>query len=103
VQGPELREDDIYLFQFPSPFPHFTPPGMEGEAPSPLTEPATTAKPEAGLKPDPKVQENIPEIKVDGIIGELVVYRSGAVKMKLGDGILMDVNHCLISHFEHLS
>lgn len=34
--------------------------------------------------------------KVDGIIGQLEVYRSGAVKMRLGNDILLDVR--LFSH-----
>jgi len=31
------------------------------------------------------------EPKVDGVIGQLEVHRSGAVKMRLGNGIVMDV------------
>jgi DNA-directed RNA polymerase III subunit RPC4 len=36
-----------------------------------------------------------PEPKVDGIIGNLEVHRSGAVKMCLGNSILMDVSTIL--------
>lgn len=44
------------------------------------TTPAPTPAPE---KPE--------DAKVDGIIGRLEIYRSGAVKMQLTNGILMDV------------
>jgi len=32
-----------------------------------------------------------PKPKVDGVIGQLEVHQSGAVKMRLGNGIVMDV------------
>lgn len=35
---------------------------------------------------------------VEGSIGELLVYQSGAIKMRLGDGILMDVS-LIVSFF----
>lgn len=36
-----------------------------------------------------KVEKEEP--KIDGIIGQLEIYESGAVKMRLGNGIVMDV------------
>jgi DNA-directed RNA polymerase III subunit RPC4 len=40
---------------------------------------------------DEQKDKDAPEIKVDGIIGQLELYRSGAVKMRLGNDILYDV------------
>lgn len=45
------------------------------------TMPGTQAGPEAS-KESPKV---------DGVIGHIEVYRSGAVKMRLGNGIVLNV------------
>jgi DNA-directed RNA polymerase III subunit RPC4 len=45
---------------------------------------------------------NESEIKVDGIIGQLEVHQSGAVKMRLGNGIVMDVCKTLIGADSHL-
>jgi len=39
----------------------------------------------------PQAEQTKESPAVDGIIGELEVYRSGAVKMRLGNGIVMDV------------
>jgi DNA-directed RNA polymerase III subunit RPC4 len=36
-------------------------------------------------------QSDEPEPKVDGIIGQLEIHQSGAVKMRLGNGIVLDV------------
>lgn len=40
---------------------------------------------------DPTAEETL-EAPVDGIIGQLELYRSGAIKMRLANGILLDVN-----------
>lgn len=51
--------------------------------------PSTPAVPPQGAakKPEPE-----PDEKVEGIIGQLEVYESGAVKMRLSNGIAMDVS-----------
>lgn len=54
------------------------PPGPSGEPPH-----ASTA---------PEVEKTKEPPRVDGLIGQLEVYRSGAVKMRLGNGIIMDVS-----------
>lgn len=41
-------------------------------------------------------QSNEPEPKVDGIIGQLEIHKSGAVKMHLGNGIVLDVRPRLL-------
>jgi len=49
-----------------------------------------TATPTA--KPDDSAADKIPDPPVDGIIGQLEVYHSGAIKMRLANGILLDVS-----------
>jgi len=44
------------------------------------------------MKPDDPTAERIPDSPVDGIIGQLELYRSGAIKMRLNNGILLDVS-----------
>ncbi|KAG5641980.1 hypothetical protein DXG03_003833 [Asterophora parasitica] len=97
-QNPELREERLYFFQFPSPFPSFV---SQGDSSAPdedvsMAEPATkkvafagNVKVEVGASGTAAEAEIQP--KVDGVIGKLEVYRSGAVKMRLAKGIVLDV------------
>lgn len=108
-QDPTLHEDRLYFFQFPAPFPKFT---NRSTDPSPVGSVEPTAGPsqaEAATKkvtfaPDTKPSltpgssrpsttppEPVQEEPVDGVIGQLEVYRSGAVKIRLTNGILLDV------------
>ena len=48
---------------------------------TPTQSTSATPAPSEPLKPEP----------IDGVIGQLEVYRSGAVKMRLANGILLDV------------
>ena len=43
-------------------------------------------------KPEDPTTEKVPDPLVDGIIGQLELYRSGAVKMRLANGILLEVS-----------
>jgi hypothetical protein len=104
-----MREERLYFFQFPSPFPTFAAPAaaIPDSVPEVVAESSTKKvsfaddvkagslpgsargsmappEPPAAVKPD----ENP---LIDGIIGTLEVYRSGAVKMRLHNGILLDV------------
>lgn len=102
VQDPALREERLYFFQFPAPFPAFVSPNSPGSG-TPvdaniLSELATKkvdfakeAKSESGATKKIEVQEVEETPKVDGIIGQLETYRSGTVKMRLANGILFDV------------
>ncbi|KAJ7432648.1 hypothetical protein B0H11DRAFT_2209380, partial [Mycena galericulata] len=103
-EDPAMREERLYFFQFPTPFPEFLPPAPPvpetvaevvdpnikrvsfADDVKPGSEPGSSrgsmAPPEA-----PKPEENP---VIDGIIGSLEVYRSGAVKMRLKNGILLD-------------
>jgi DNA-directed RNA polymerase III subunit RPC4 len=35
---------------------------------------------------------------LDGVIGQLEIYKSGTVKMRLGHGIVLDVSLCECMH-----
>ncbi|KAJ6621308.1 RNA polymerase III RPC4-domain-containing protein [Mycena sp. CBHHK59/15] len=103
-EDPSLHEERLYFFQFPGPFPTFL--LQESAAPPETPDPsvkrvsfADDVKPGSAASsargsaappetPVPAKQENS---VVDGIIGDLEVYRSGAVKMRLQNGILLDV------------
>jgi DNA-directed RNA polymerase III subunit RPC4 len=119
-QGPDTRQERLYFFQFPAPFPAFFPvhqtePRHSAEldqmaVDTPVGTPirrvsfAADVKPPAPL-PSPTLYSQTPsanapgtgavtkedESKVDGVIGQLQVYRSGAVKMLLSNGIVLDV------------
>jgi len=64
------------------------------------------AQPESSTAstPVPEIQQKSvddPEFKVDGVIGQLEVHQSGAVKMRLNNGIVMDVRTSLILSDSH--
>ncbi|KAF9778434.1 RNA polymerase III RPC4-domain-containing protein [Thelephora terrestris] len=108
----DSHQDKIYFFQFPPTFPSFTSPSsMVTEPPVPIVDEGkgkavdvpkkvTFAIPEGQgsgavtptTKPDEPTAEKIPGPPIDGIIGQLELYRSGAVKMRLANGILLDVS-----------
>ncbi|KAF9447710.1 hypothetical protein P691DRAFT_801896 [Macrolepiota fuliginosa MF-IS2] len=104
-----LREDRLYFFQFPAPFPKFTkrsldpsPIGSVEPSVEPQAEPSTkkvsfAPDTKSSLTPDLSRPSTAPpepakEEPVDGVIGQLEVYKSGAVKIRLVNGILLDVN-----------
>lgn len=43
-------------------------------------------------RPDDPTAEKLLDPPVDGAIGQLELYRSGAIKMRLTNGILLDVS-----------
>ncbi|KAG5722158.1 DNA-directed RNA polymerase III subunit rpc4 [Termitomyces sp. T112] len=101
-QDSDLREERLYLFQFPSPFPTFVSPDINLPAPAEnvvMAEGTPTkkvafadnVKSEAGTPDAPSAETETTQSKVDGVIGRLEVYRSGAVKMRLANGIVLDV------------
>jgi RNA polymerase III RPC4 len=51
--------------------------------------------PPIGIDPSNELDSQHP--KSDGIIGQLEIYRSGVVKMRLANGILLDVCHIRIT------
>lgn len=105
-----MTTSGLYFFQFPDPFPRFIDPSVptiptpaiETIAASPIAAPSgSTKKVSFGVTGSSKQakghSEPTAELKihsqprVDGVIGQLEVYRSGAVKMRLANGILLDV------------
>jgi len=95
-QDAEMREERLYFFQFPSPFPTFVPSNTPPPTISGVTASETTKNQGSNLTPDPgsskpPAAEGGNQRKVDGVIGKLEVYRSGAVKMRLANDIVLDV------------
>jgi DNA-directed RNA polymerase III subunit RPC4 len=100
VQDQSLQQERLYFFQFPSPFPAFVSkssepsdvPGEQSDAPDPQVKRVSFS---ADTKPPASVPEDVdkdqPPPHVDGVIGQLEIYKSGAVKMRLANGILLDV------------
>ncbi|OBZ73777.1 hypothetical protein A0H81_06054 [Grifola frondosa] len=102
-----IRQERLYFFQFPKPFPTFlshaaTPDikgkGKEEQEGAKKVTFAQDTKPPAASTPGPpaggiqsKAEEKQEDPKVDGIIGQLEVYESGTVKMRFGNDILLDV------------
>lgn len=111
-QDPDVRQDKIYFFQFPPNFPTFvSPPSMATEPSTPVVDKGkgkavdvpkkvTFATPDdqgsgdttPSTKPEDSTAENPPDPPIDGIIGQLELYRSGAIKMRFANGILLDVS-----------
>ncbi len=109
-----MRQERLYFFQFPAPFPTFVsePPTHSDTSEPGSTEPKNESKRvsfSADTKPPAAVPEDVdkekPPAHVDGVIGQLEIYQSGAVKMRLADGILLDVSALfhMISKFLDMS
>jgi DNA-directed RNA polymerase III subunit RPC4 len=102
VQDQGLQQERLYFFQFPAPFPTFVselPTHSETDKSEPGNAPGNESKRvsfSADTKPPAAVPEDVdkekPPAHVDGVIGQLEIYQSGAVKMRLANGILLDVS-----------
>ncbi|KAF8638950.1 hypothetical protein AX16_010424 [Volvariella volvacea WC 439] len=98
---PSVREERLYFFQFPSPFPSFISNNTNGSGANPPIEgkrvafaPDTKATSTPDSQEAPAVMDQAShslDTKLDGVIGQLEIYRSGAVKMRLANDILLDV------------
>ncbi|KAI0792122.1 RNA polymerase III RPC4-domain-containing protein [Abortiporus biennis] len=101
-----IRQERLYFFQFPEPFPKFVSNSTSvvgvDDSPEDGTKKVTFAedtKPPAAAAtptgtPAPtqiKKEPSEGQQKTDGVIGQLEVYRSGAVKMRVGNGIVYDI------------
>jgi DNA-directed RNA polymerase III subunit RPC4 len=97
----------LYFFQFPSPFPEFTQKPTSPPLTDNSTAPEDTSRkvaftedvkmeqgPSKGV--DSSKEPDNQQPKIDGIIGQLEIYRSGTVKMRLANGIVLDVRHVQI-------
>lgn len=89
--GMDVNDDAhrLYFFQFPSPFPSYS---------------ANPPTKKVSFSPDVKSEVEVQassgtetKEQLDGMIGHLEVYRSGAVKMRLANGILLDVCVSILS------
>ena len=65
--------------------------GVPPQSAAPTRKKSVSFAPETKPPAPSPVASVTEECAVDGIIGELLIYRSGVVKMKLGNGIMMDV------------
>ena len=105
-----MKQERLYFFQFPTPFPTFVSPTSTHSEPSEkVNAPTSDVKHvsfSADTKPPAPVPEDVdkekPPAHVDGVIGHLEIYQSGAVKMRLANGILLDVS-ALSGHATSLS
>jgi DNA-directed RNA polymerase III subunit RPC4 len=92
----------LYFFQFPVPFPEFIQKPTSPTSTKDSLPPNDTSR-KVAFTDDVKMEQSSnkdvdsskePENqqpKIDGIIGRLEIHRSGAVKMHLANGILLDV------------
>lgn len=100
-----MRQERLYFFQFPAPLPEFVPKSPSENKGKGIARPedggktvtfSEDTKPSAPGATQEKAEEKpASEQKVDGVIGQLEVYQSGAVKMRLANGIVMDVSRML--------
>ncbi|KAF7794473.1 hypothetical protein EIP86_005607 [Pleurotus ostreatoroseus] len=95
----DIQQERLYFFQFPHPLPTFLSKSegtRESIVPEPSEGSAATPKAEDGKPADPTTPQTEGKLaaepaKIDGVVGQLEIYRSGAVKMRLGNDILLDV------------
>lgn len=108
-----MRQERLYFFQFPAPFPTFVselPTHSDkselGNANAPGNESKRVSF-SADTKPPAAVPEDVdkekPPAHVDGVIGQLEIYQSGAVKMRLANGILLDVSASFVRYRSRLT
>jgi DNA-directed RNA polymerase III subunit RPC4 len=104
VQDETIGQERLYFFQFPNPLPEFLSKsaandkdkGVDGSSKSEDGGKSVTfspdTKPPAADTSEESQAEKAFESKVDGVVGQLEVYESGAVKMRLTNGMVMDVS-----------
>lgn len=93
-----MKEERLYFFQFPTPFPKFTSKMTSAMDVDPVPEIGGKRVSFASdVKPDrmelPQINAGDPQKiePIDGVVGQLEVYKSGAVKIRFANGILLDV------------
>lgn len=104
-QDQGLQQERLYFFQFPAPFPTFVSEQLPTHSDTDKSEPGNApgneskrvsfsadTKPPAAVPVPEDVDKEKPPALVDGVIGQLEIYQSGAVKMRLANGILLDVS-----------
>ncbi len=106
-QDATIRQERLYFFQFPEPFPVFQSRHTQqnadakgkgkaepatGEDPPKKVTFAEDTKPPAVDAPGADKDKEEESSTVDGVIGQLEIYESGTVKMRMRNGIVMDVS-----------
>lgn len=84
----------MYLFQFPAPFPTFRTPAAPAPTPatdSPRTKRVSFAEGVKGEASEPDISTSAAK-PLEGLIGNLEVHTSGAVRIRLGHNMLFDVS-----------
>lgn len=86
-----MEPGQLYFFQFPDPFPTFE--LLEKEDPSSIARPGSPGK-RVSFAEDVKPSSGVatPQDHLSGIIGQLEIHQSGAVRMKLANDISYDVS-----------
>ncbi len=90
-----MQSGQLYFFQFPETFPTFVTPQrteVEAEAPKPDS-PGKKVSFAEDVKAAPSEAES-EKPQNQGLIGQLEIHRSGAVRMKLANGNSFDVSRC---------
>ncbi|PFH46878.1 hypothetical protein AMATHDRAFT_68867 [Amanita thiersii Skay4041] len=107
-----LGDEKIFLFKFPSPFPVFlsasefvTDPGPDTQKKVTFLTPAmiheeNTASISATITPNERDIGLLTSNKLDGSIGRLEIHRSGAIKIRLANDLLFNVNSATQSSFQ---
>ncbi len=91
---PNLQQDRLYFFQFPNPFPTFTEKGAAPPSQTKTPKKVSFAVKSEGESVSAAPVPDEPAQIIDGMIGHLQVYSSGAVKIQLVNGTLLDVGLC---------
>ena len=94
-----MREEKLYLFQFPTPFPSFFSKMTDVPASDQIIEvggkkvsfTADTKLDGSPSLPTPSSSEPKKVEPISGVIGRLEIYRSGTVKIRLANDILLNV------------
>ncbi|TFK94181.1 hypothetical protein K466DRAFT_608438 [Polyporus arcularius HHB13444] len=103
----DIRQERLYFFQFPEPFPVFesrhppqsadvkgkgkAEPGTGEDPAKKVTFAEDTKPPAAGPGAATASEKAAEHAKVDGVVGQLEIYESGAVKMRMSNGIVLEV------------
>jgi DNA-directed RNA polymerase III subunit RPC4 len=100
----------MYLFQFPEPFPTFIrpAPAEEPKPESPRGKRVTFAEDVKEGKEEKYSSSHVKKDKeapgpLEGIIGQLDILASGAVRMRLGNDMVFDVSWSGPSHCRNLN
>jgi len=89
---PSSESDPLYFFQFPNGFPSFTAP-QRGEVER-IGRPDSPGK-KVSFAEDvraPSTESERENPQNEGLIGQLEIHKSGAVRMKLANGNIFDVS-----------